>query len=41
MGEESRVLRRDREVVEKVKGSEERESPEGDVSYTWQEWFRP
>lgn len=41
VGEVSLVLKRDREVVEKVKRSEERESPDGEVRYTWQEWFRP
>ena len=41
VGEVSRVLMRDREVVEKLKGSEERESPAGEVSKTWQEWFEP
>ncbi len=41
VGEVSRVLKRDREVVEKLKGIAERESPVGEVSSTWQEWFDP
>ena len=41
VGEESCVLMRDREEVEKVKGSEERDSPVEEVSNTWQEWFEP
>ena len=41
VGEVSRVVKRDREEVEKVKGSEERDSPVEEVSNTWQEWFEP
>jgi hypothetical protein len=41
VGEVSRVLMRDREVVEKLKGSEDRVNPEEEVSKTWQEWFKP
>ena len=41
VGEVSRVLMRDRIVVEKVKVNEERDNPEEEVSKTWQEWFEP
>ena len=39
VGEVSRVLMRDREMVEKVRVNEERDNPVEEVSKTWQEWF--